>query len=67
MEKITTKKELVEMLKDIRVVEIKAREGYEQDLVTFKNFEILDALKKIKIDEDKHIALLEELIKILNL
>jgi hypothetical protein len=66
MEKIHTKKELLEMLKDFQAVEILAREGYEQDVFTFKNFEITDTIEKIKVDEDKHIALLNHLIKILS-
>jgi len=65
MEKIHTKSELLEMLKDIRVVEIEARDGYDQDTLTFKNFEITDTMKKIKIEEDKHIELLDELIEML--
>ncbi len=66
MEKITTKQELIESLKDTLAVEILAKEGYEQDIVTFKNFEITDTMKSIKKDEDKHIALLNSLIKTLS-
>ena len=57
MERITTKSELLERIKDIRIVEGIARQGYEEDLVKFKNFEITNTLEKIKLDEDKHIAL----------
>lgn len=62
MERITTKAELLERLKDIRIVETVARNGYAEDAVTFKNFEIIDTIKRIKEDEDKHIKLLDELI-----
>ena len=65
MEKISTRKQLIELLKDTRAVEIAAREGYRQDVVTFKNFEIVDTIKTIKMDEDKHIAILDKLIKLL--
>ena len=66
MEKIITKAELLERLKDIRIVEVLARNGYEEDIATFKNFEITDTIKRIKEDEDKHIRLLDELIAMLN-
>ena len=65
MEKITNRKELIEMLKNLRAVEIEARNSYEDDIVTFSNFEIVDTIKKIKTDEDKHIALLEDCINTL--
>jgi len=63
MKKATTKLELLEFLKDIRAVEIKARHGYVEDINTFKNFQILESLKEIKLDEDRHISLLDGLIK----
>ena len=66
MEKITSRKELKERLEDARAVEIKAREGYEEDLITFSNFELKNEIQKIKIDEDKHIKLLTELIDMLS-
>ena len=62
MEKIRTKEELVERLKDVLAVEITARDNYKQDVETFTNFEIVDKIGKIKKDEDKHIALLSGLI-----
>jgi len=65
MEKIHTKQELLELIKDFKAVEVTARKGYEEDLVTFKNFEILDILKVIKAEEDKHIMILDELIDLL--
>jgi len=66
MERITTKAELLERLKDIRIVEVLARNGYEEDITTFKNFEIKNTIERIKEDEDKHIKLLDELIAMLN-
>lgn len=66
MKRITSKAELLESLKDVRAVEIMARKGYEQDILTFKNFEITNMIAKIKQDEDAHISLLDELIKMLS-
>jgi rubrerythrin len=66
VKRITTKTELLESLKDVRAVEIKARKGYEQDIVTFKNFEIINTITKIKQDEDVHIKLLDGLIRMLS-
>jgi hypothetical protein len=62
---ISSKAELLERLKDVRIIEVVARKGYEQDIATFKNFQVTDTIKKIKEDEDKHIALLDELIRML--
>ena len=66
MKRITSKTELVEALKDVRAVEITARKGYEQDIATFKNFEIVNCITKIKQDEDVHIRILDELIRMLS-
>jgi hypothetical protein len=65
MEKITTKKELLDSLKNIRVFEIKARDSYSEDIMTFKNFKLKETIAKIKHDEEKHIILLDELIALL--
>lgn len=65
MKKITSRAELLESLKDVRAVEIKARQGYEEDITTFKNFEITNTISKIKLDEDVHIKILDELISML--
>ena len=67
MKKITSKTELLEGLKDVRAVEITARKGYEEDIVTFQNFEITNTITKIKLDEDVHIKLLDELIRMLSM
>ncbi len=66
MKKITSRKDLLESLKDVRAVEATARKGYEQDMITFKNFEITNTITRIKQDEDVHIKLLDELIRILS-
>ena len=66
MKRITSKAELLESLRDVRAVEIMARKGYEQDTLTFKNFEITNTIARIKQDEDTHISLLDELIKMLS-
>jgi rubrerythrin len=63
---IPTRKELVRRLKDVQAVEIAARNGYLEDTVTFRNFKLKDMIGKIKKDEDKHIALLQELIDMLD-
>ncbi len=65
MEKIITKAQLIERLKDIRAVEIQARDKYDQDVHTFKNFKITETMKNIKSDEDRHINILSGLISLL--
>lgn len=65
MEKVTTRLEMVERLKDVRAVEIIARRGYEEDISTFRNFNIVETLRTIKSDEDEHISLLTQLIVLL--
>jgi rubrerythrin len=66
MEKIKNKKELLEIIKDLRAVEIKARDDYRSNIMTFKNFEIVETFKKIKKEEDIHIKILENIIKTIN-
>lgn len=65
MRMITSKSELIESLKDVRAVEVTARKGYEEDAITFKNFEITNTVAKIKLDEDVHIKILDQLIAML--
>jgi uncharacterized protein YaiL (DUF2058 family) len=62
---VTTRNDLIELLTDIKSVETMARLNYENDNITFKNFVITDTIKKIKLDEDKHIAILDALIRML--
>jgi len=62
---IRNRNDLIELLSDIKAVEMVARENYEKDVITFKNFIITDTIEKIKKDEDRHIEMLEGLIKML--
>jgi bacterioferritin (cytochrome b1) len=62
---ITDRKDLIELLMDLKAVEMVARDNYEKDIITFKNFIISDTIEKIKKDEDRHIEMLENLIKML--
>jgi rubrerythrin len=66
MEKINTKKEILEKLKDLLAVERLAKQSYEEDTFTFKNFEIKETMEKIKEDEEKHIKILLNIIKVVN-
>lgn len=65
MEKITTKKQLLEGIKDLLAVETLARNSYEKDINLFADLKIIDTIEKIKNDEDRHIDILKELIKLL--
>jgi rubrerythrin len=66
MEQALTKQTFLEKIEDLLAVETVARDGYGMDIITFKNFEIVDTLRQIKDDEDRHIKLLKEIIEILN-
>ena len=65
MEKLNTKKQLLDGVKDLLAVEMGARKSYENDILTFNNFKLVDVIEKIKKDEDRHIRMLKELIKLL--
>lgn len=65
MEKITTKKDFLEILKSVRAVEVKARDEYLWDSNHISDENIKSTLIKIKNDEDNHINLLNEIIIIL--
>ena len=65
MERINTRNELIDMLKNIVALEIKAKEDYEEDMKLFNDEQILSTLKKIRDDEIRHIDMLEKLIKFL--
>lgn len=65
MEKIISRKELLEMLENMKAVEEKARDSYVEDTVKFNNEKIVYTIKKIKEDEDKHINILKGLIEML--
>jgi hypothetical protein len=62
---INNREDLIELLLDLKAVEMTARDNYEQDVITFKNFILTDTIEKIKEDEDRHIEMLEGLIKML--
>ena len=53
MEKITSKTELLERIKDVRAVEMLARRRYAEDTVIFKNSEITKTISDIIKDDDK--------------
>lgn len=65
MEKITSKNELVERLKDVLAVETIARNNYKEDVEVFSDKKLITQINLIKRDEDKHLAILESLIKLL--
>ena len=65
MEKITTRAELIERLKDVRAVEMAARDGYSQDLMTFRNLDLLNKIGEIEKDENVHISILSMMISML--
>lgn len=65
MEKLNTRKKFLEGVKDLLAVETLAREGYESDTMTFKNFKLVETIEKIKEDEDRHIRMLNGLIVLL--
>ena len=62
---ITTRRELIERLKNVALIEQRAAKAYEADIATFTNFKIVDTIKAIRQDEERHIALLNELISML--
>lgn len=62
---LKTREELITLLEDLTAVEKMARNNYEKDIITFKNFIITDTIEKIKKDEDRHIAILENLVSML--
>ena len=65
MEKLNTKKQLTEGIRDLLAVETLARKSYENDIKSFNNFKLVDTIERIKNDEDRHIKLLKELITLL--
>jgi hypothetical protein len=65
MERMNTRNALIETLKDLRIVEIKARDDYLNDTFIYNDNKLIKNIKKIKLDEDKHIIIIEKLIKML--
>ncbi|MFH1209681.1 MAG: hypothetical protein V1663_02745 [archaeon] len=65
MEKIITKLDIIERLKNIKGVEILARRAYQEDLSNYKNKGVLTIITEIKNDKDRHVRLLDDLITFL--
>ncbi len=65
MERVTTRAELLERLRDLKAVETIARNAYMGDVAIFNAPKLIGTISKIKKDEDKHISLLAELIELL--
>ncbi len=65
MKKLKNRKELLEVVKDLRAVEITARDDYQSNVMTFKNFEIVNTFSEIKSEEDKHIEILNKIIRMI--
>jgi rubrerythrin len=62
MQRIATRSELIERLKDVLAVEMLALKRYSADAAAFKDSEILNTLKGIVEDEKRHIELLHGLV-----
>ncbi|MFH1638230.1 MAG: hypothetical protein ABIB71_07425 [Candidatus Woesearchaeota archaeon] len=65
MGKITTRAELVEGLKDQLKLGKMARDAYKEESLIFSNPKILQLIRSMKEDEEKHIGLVEELLDML--
>jgi hypothetical protein len=65
VEKITSKEALIAELKEVRAVERQARSDYIEDVKEFSDENITKPIAKIKLDEDRHIELLDGLISLL--
>ncbi len=65
MDKITTKKQLLDTIEGIRAIEMTAKNSYISDIESFKNPKIINDITIIKNDEIRHIQLLDEIITIL--
>lgn len=66
MEKITTKAQLIELIEDIRLFEVGARDAYVNDIAIFHSTHITGLIKTVKDDEDKHIKMVDEILRVLN-
>jgi len=65
MDLLKNKHDLLETMKDLRVLEIKARDSYEQDTHLFKDKKIVKTFEQIRKEEVKHIAIIDTIIVIL--
>jgi hypothetical protein len=63
--KISSKEGLITELKEVRAVERQARSDYVEDSKDFSDELIAREIGKIKLDEDRHIELLDRLISLL--
>ena len=58
----TTRTELIGYLESVRVVEVKARLNYVEDLALFHDPRLEGPIERIKRDEDEHILILSALL-----
>ncbi len=65
MTKLNSRAELIEMLKDLLLVETNARDRYIKEGASFHDAELKVTMETIKEDEDRHIEMIGELIGIL--
>ena len=65
MEMLKNRDDLLETMKDMRVLEIKARDSYNQDAHTFKDSKIVKTFKAIKKEEELHISMIDTIIRII--
>jgi hypothetical protein len=65
VEKVSSKAALIVELKEVRAVERQARRNYLEDISDFSDESIITTIRKIKLDEDRHIGLLDSLISLL--
>jgi len=65
MEPITTKEKLKEHIYNLVSVETLARDEYEKESKLFNDIKLKTVLNRIKQDENRHIAILNKLIEML--
>ena len=65
MQKIDTNEEFLERIKELRIFEVNARKEYIWDIEHFMDSSMKDSFLRVKNEEDTHILLLDEIIKIL--
>ena len=62
MKKLTSRVEVIDMLENLLAVEKSARDRYEEEVLSFNDADLKEKINSIKKDEDRHIAMIEELI-----
>jgi rubrerythrin len=65
MTKIATKADLKAKIKDALSIEEAARDSYKRDIDNFNDQKIIGKIYEIEQDEEKHVKLLKEVLKIL--